>query len=184
MEFRFCPVCGASVTYLQPAGDERERAVCSACQTVHYQNPNLVVGSVAIWQDRVLLCRRAIPPRIGFWTLPAGYLELQETTEEGARREAWEEAQAQVQIRQLLAVYDLPHISQVQIIYLADLLDPDVFPGVESQEVGLFGWNEIPWPDLAFPTVACALRHARRMLLQEALIPERRSRALEFDQLL
>ena len=107
------------------------------------------------------LCRRAINPRRGFWTLPAGYLELNEATSAGAEREAWEEAQARLQIEGLLAIYDIPRISQVQLIYRARLLDDDVAAGIESLEVGLFGWDDIPWDELAFPSVRWALHHER-----------------------
>ncbi len=142
-----------------PEGDDRERMVCPDCGFVDYENPKVVVGSVVRWQDRVLLCRRAIPPRRGFWTLPAGYLEVNETTEEGAAREAREEACAEIEVETVLAVYSIPRISQVQVIYRARLLSPDIAAGPESEEVGLFGWDEIPWDDLAFPSVRWALRH-------------------------
>ncbi|MBI3453930.1 MAG: NUDIX domain-containing protein, partial [Rhodospirillales bacterium] len=122
-----------------------------------------VVGSVARWQGRVLLCRRNIPPRKGFWTLPAGYLEINETTSAGAAREAMEEANARIAIDGLLAVYNIPRISQVQIIYRATLLSPEIAIGPESQEVVLFAWDDIPWPDLAFPSVRWALGHWREV---------------------
>lgn len=158
----FCPTCGAPVALRVPAGEDRERHVCTApgCARVHYVNPRVVVGVVAPHEGRVLLCRRAIEPRTGFWTLPAGFLETGETTAEGARREAWEEARARVEVGPLLALYDLPHIAQVQLFYLARLLEPGaVAPGPESLEVGLFGWDEVPWADLAFPSVHWALRY-------------------------
>ena len=144
-----------------PEGDDRERLVCPDCGFIAYENPKIVVGSVASWQDRVLLCRRAIDPRKGFWTLPAGYLEQNETTEAGALREAWEEARARLTLDGLLAVYNIPRISQVQLIYRARLTDPAVAAGPESAEVGLFDWGEIPWDDLAFPTVRWALTQWR-----------------------
>ncbi len=142
-----------------PEGDDRERMVCPDCGFIDYENPKVVVGSVVLWQDRILLCRRAIPPRTGFWTLPAGYLETNETAAEGAAREAREEACADIEIETVLAVYSIPRISQVQVIYRARLVSPDIAAGPESQEVGLFGWDEIPWDDLAFPSVHWALRH-------------------------
>jgi len=142
-----------------PEGDDRERMVCPDCGFIDYENPKVVVGSVVLWQDRILLCRRAIPPRTGFWTLPAGYLETNETAAEGATREAREEACADIEIETVLAVYSIPRISQVQVIYRARLVSPDIAAGPESQEVGLFGWDEIPWDDLAFPSVHWALRH-------------------------
>jgi len=146
-----------------PEGDDRERMVCPDCGFINYENPKVVVGSVALWQDRILLCRRAIPPRKGLWTLPAGYLEINETTAEGAAREAREEACAEIEIDTVLAVYSIPRISQVQVIYRARLTSPDVTPGPESEEVALFGWEEIPWNDIAFPSVRWALRHYREV---------------------
>lgn len=144
-----------------PPGEDRERLTCPDCGYIAYENPKIVVGSVCLWQERVLLCRRAIDPRHGFWTLPAGYLELNETTEEGAVREAWEEARAQIAIDGLLAVFNVARISQVQLIYRARLLDPAVAAGPESLEVGLFGWDEIPWEALAFPSVRWSLERHR-----------------------
>lgn len=144
-----------------PEGDDRERLTCADCGFIHYENPKIVVGSVAVWDGRILLCRRAIAPRVGFWTLPAGYLELNETTEAGAAREAWEEARARIEIKDMLAVYNIPRISQVQIFYRATLASDDIEPGPESQEVALFDWDEIPWQELAFPSVHWALGHYR-----------------------
>ena len=144
-----------------PEGDDRLRLICPDCGYIVYDNPKIVVGSVASWQDRILLCRRAIEPRKGFWTLPAGYLELNETTEEGARREAWEEARARIELDGLLAVFNITRISQVQLIYRGRLVDPAVSAGPESAEVRLFGWDEVPWPDLAFPSVAWSLERFR-----------------------
>lgn len=142
-----------------PEGDDRERRVCADCGFIDYENPKIVVGAVATWEDRILLCRRAIHPRKGFWTLPAGYMEVNESAAEGAIREAWEEARARLEVEAVLAVYSIPRISQVQIIYRARLIVPDIEPGPESQEVGLFRWNEIPWDDIAFPSVHWALGH-------------------------
>jgi ADP-ribose pyrophosphatase YjhB (NUDIX family) len=143
-----------------PEGDDRERLICPDCGFVQYENPKIVVGSVVRFEDRFLMCRRAIMPRRGFWTLPAGYLELNEAPIDGARREAWEEARARIDIDALLAVYDVPRISQVQLIWRATLASPDISAGPESLEVGLFAWDEIPWDEIAFPTVRWALRHA------------------------
>jgi ADP-ribose pyrophosphatase YjhB (NUDIX family) len=142
-----------------PDGDTHERLICPDCGFINYENPKIVVGSVALWENRILLCRRAIQPREGFWTLPAGYMELNETPDAGARREAWEEARATLEFRGLLAVYSIPRISQVQLIYLADLANADVSAGEESLEVGLFDWHEIPWDEIAFPSVVWALNH-------------------------
>ena len=146
-----------------PPGDDRLRLVCPDCDWVAYENPKVIVGSVVTWEDRILLCRRAIEPRRGFWTLPAGYMELNETTAAGAVREAWEEARARITPEALLAVYDVTRISQVQLIYRARLDDPAIAPGPESLEVGLFRWEEIPWDALAFPTVRWALEAHRRI---------------------
>lgn len=158
---RFCPECGGRAETLVPAGEDRERQVCAACGAVHYENPKVVVGSVCTAGDRLLLCRRAIEPRAGFWTIPAGYLELGETAEEGARREAWEEARAGIEIEGLIAVYSVPRIGQVQLLYAARLLDAGaVSAGPESLEVALVGWDAIPWDELAFPTVGWILRRA------------------------
>lgn len=158
----FDPGRGPSVRGI-PEGDNRERMICAECGFVLYDNPKIVVGSVPRWGDRVLMCRRAIHPRKGFWTLPAGYLELNESTSAGAEREAWEEAQAKIEIEGLLAIYDIPRISQVQLIYRAVLLDAGVAPGPESIEVGLFGWDEIPWGEIAFPSVRWALHQEREV---------------------
>jgi ADP-ribose pyrophosphatase YjhB (NUDIX family) len=157
----FCPTCGSRLTRAVPEGDTRLRHLCPACGTVHYQNPKVVVGSVCTHEGRILLCRRAIEPRREFWTLPAGYLELHETTEECARREAYEEARADIDIRGILAVYNIPRIGQVQVIYRALLRSARVRPGPESLEVGLFLWDEIPWTEIAFPSVRWALDHHR-----------------------
>jgi len=144
-----------------PEGDTRERLVCGDCGFVQYENPKIVVGSVVHVDGKVLMCRRAIEPSRGLWTLPAGYMELGETAIEGARREAWEEARADIAIDALLAVYDIPRIGQVQLIWRATLAAPGFSAGPESLEVALFGWDEIPWEETAFPTVRWALRHAR-----------------------
>jgi ADP-ribose pyrophosphatase YjhB (NUDIX family) len=148
-----------------PEGDDRERNVCTRCGFVDYQNPKIVTGSVATTEDgRVLLCRRAIQPALGFWTLPAGYMELGESVEQSARREAREEAGADLRLDRVLAVYSVPRISQVQIMFRARLLNPDtIAPGPESQELMLTSWEDIPWDELAFPTVAWALRQHREV---------------------
>lgn len=141
-----------------PEGDNRERLVCPSCGHVAYENPKVVVGSVVVHGDRVLLCRRAIPPRQGLWTLPAGFLELGETVEEGAAREALEEAEASIVFDGILAVFTISRIAQVQVIFRARFAGlPQFAPGVESLEVGLFTWPEIPWDRIAFPSVKWAL---------------------------
>jgi ADP-ribose pyrophosphatase YjhB (NUDIX family) len=143
-----------------PDGEDRERSVCTRCGFIDYQNPRVVVGSVATDdQGRILLCKRAIAPRTGWWTLPAGYLEMGEGPLSGARREAHEEAEADLQIDCLLGIYSIVRISQIQLIYRASLLNPkDVRPGPESEEVALVPYEDIPWTDLAFPSVVWALR--------------------------
>lgn len=143
-----------------PSGDSLERDVCERCGFVAYDNPKIVVGSVVRTAGGVMMCRRAIAPRIGFWTLPAGYLEHGETPEEGARREAREEACAEIALRSLLAVYTIRRLSQVQLIYRADLVG-GFAAGEESLEVREFGWDDLPWDTLAFPSVAWALEHER-----------------------
>ena len=154
-----------------PEGDDHERLVCPDCGYIAYENPKVVVGSVCTWDQKILLCRRAIDPRLGFWTLPAGYMELNETSEQGAAREAWEEARADIRIDGLLAVYNIPRISQVQLIYRAHLVTPNVSAGPESEEVGLYDWDDIPWDDLAFPSVRWALNHFREVDGQESFTP-------------
>lgn len=144
-----------------PAGDDRPRQVCGQCGFIAYVNPKIVVGSVVAHEGRFLLCRRAIEPRRGYWTLPAGFLEEGETVEDGARREAREEACAHIGIEGLLAVYSIPRISQVQLMFRAHLKDGGFAAGPESLEVGLFAWDDIPWSELAFPSVAWALTHYR-----------------------
>lgn len=154
-----------------PPGDDHERLVCNACGFVSYENPKIVVGSVVTRGEKILLCKRAIEPRKGFWTLPAGFLELNETPEDGARREAREEAMAEIAIQALLAVYAIPHISQVQLMYLARLVSDDVSAGPESEAVGLYDWDEIPWEELAFPSVHWALNQFREVTGQDAFAP-------------
>jgi len=144
-----------------PEGDNRERSVCAECGHVAYENPKVVVGSVVAAEGRVLMCRRAIEPRKGFWTLPAGYLELGETLQEGAMREAMEEAEAAIAIDGILGVFSIARIGQVQVIFRARFANagPPVFaPGPESEDVWLFSWDDIPWNDIAFPSVRWALR--------------------------
>ena len=156
---RFCSACGAEVSLRIPPSDDRARHVCGSCETVHYQNPKIVVGCLPVWEDRVLLCRRAIAPRLGFWTLPAGFMENSETTLEGARRDTWEEARARTADETLYTLFDLPHISQVYMFFRAQLLGPAFESGPESSEVALFTEAEIPWGELAFPVVSATLEH-------------------------
>jgi len=156
-----------------PVGDNRQRLVCPDCEYVAYENPKVVVGVVATWEDKLLMCKRAIEPRRGFWTLPAGFMELGETPEEGASREAWEEACAKLEIVDLLAVYSLRHISQLQLFYRARLISPDVSAGIESEEVGLFSFDDLPASDLAFPSVHWAIEHFQRVRGAESFVPFR-----------
>lgn len=144
-----------------PEGDNRIRLVCPDCGFIDYKNPKIVVGAVCTWEDRVLLARRAIEPRHGTWTIPAGFMEAEETTAEGAARETLEEACAEVRIESLLGVYEIPWISQVQMLYRASMLSPEHAPGAESLETALVSWEAIPWDDLAFPSVRWALHRAR-----------------------
>jgi ADP-ribose pyrophosphatase YjhB (NUDIX family) len=153
-----------------PPGDDRERLVCLACGFVNYENPKVVVGAVVTFEDKFLLCRRGIEPRRGFWTIPAGYLEQHEDTVAGARREAREEAGAEIKVDALLAVYSIPRISQVQLVYRA-ILEGGFAPGRESLEVSLFAWADIPWRDLAFPSVHWALEHHRQAASASVFAP-------------
>ena len=153
-----------------PQGDERERRVCKHCSFIDYQNPKIVAGSVVTSGDQILLCRRAIDPRKGFWTLPAGFMELGETAEGAAAREAMEEACARIEIDRILSVYSVPRIGQVQIMFRANLASA-IAPGPESLEVALFDWADIPWAELAFPTVVWALTHFAQTRGQEGFAP-------------
>lgn len=144
-----------------PEGDNRLRQTCPDCGYIAYENPKLVVGAVCIWENKILLCKRAIEPRIGYWTIPAGYLELNETFAEGATREVWEEAQTRINITGVLGIYEIPRISQIYVIHSANLTEPRFAPGPESEEVILADWKDIPWDKLAFPSVTWALQHHR-----------------------
>ncbi|MBO9470927.1 NUDIX hydrolase [Endozoicomonas sp. G2_2] len=155
----FCPNCGAPIEYKVPAGDDRKRNVCSETGEIFYENPRNVVGCIVEQDDRILMCRRAIEPRLGFWTLPAGFLELGETIFEGAARETREEAQAEVTDAELFTVIDVTHIGQVHIFYRATLSGNHYGAGQESQFVTLLGEDEIEWSQLAFPTIHRALSH-------------------------
>jgi ADP-ribose pyrophosphatase YjhB (NUDIX family) len=154
----FCSACGSPVSLRNPEGDHFTRYICDACGVVHYQNPKLIVGCVPEHEGRILLCRRAIEPRLGFWTIPAGFMENGETTQEGAARESFEEAQARVEIGSLLAVVHVLHADQVHVMFRASLPEPQFGPAPESLEVGLFAEDEIPWSDIAFRSVDFALR--------------------------
>ena len=154
-----------------PEGDNRERLTCADCGFINYENPKIVVGAVCTWEGKLLLCRRAIDPRSGFWTIPAGYMELNETAEAGAAREAKEEACADIDIDGLIGVYTIPRISQVQLIYRATLKDGVFAAGEETLELDLYDWKDIPWDDLAFPSVKWALDHWREIADDEIWPP-------------
>jgi ADP-ribose pyrophosphatase YjhB (NUDIX family) len=155
----FCSQCGAPVSLEIPPGDNRPRYLCRHCDTIHYQNPKMVVGCLPVWEDQVLLCRRAIEPKYGLWTLPAGFMENGEAVDEGAARETLEEAGARVEVLDLYTLISLPDINQVYLLYRARLLDLDFAPGEESLDVGLFSEADIPWGQIAFRTVEETLRH-------------------------
>ena len=154
----FCSHCGAPVAVRTPEGDTHPRYVCAACGAIHYQNPKVVVGCIPQWQDKVLLCKRAIEPRHGLWTLPAGFLENDETTIQGALRETLEEAGARVELLDLHTLFNLPHVNQVYVMFRGNLLDTDFGPGEESLEVALYEEKDIPWGELAFPVIEQTLR--------------------------
>ncbi|MCW3149972.1 NUDIX hydrolase [Stutzerimonas stutzeri] len=154
---KYCSRCGGPVLSRIPEGDNRARFVCDDCRTVHYQNPRIVAGCLPVWSDQILLCRRAIEPRRGFWTLPAGFMENGETLQEAAARETLEEACARVRELQLYTLFDLPHINQVSLFFRAELVDRAFAPGEESLEVRLFDEASIPWSALAFPTIGRTL---------------------------
>lgn len=155
---QFCRSCGTHVRYFVPQDDNRERASCPACGTVHYENPLAVVGTLPVWMSQVLLCRRNIEPRFGLWTLPGGFLELGETTEQGALRETTEEAGAQIELQGLYTVLNVVHVGQVHLYYRARMLGPHLDPGPETIEAKLFDEQDIPWDELAFETVRTTLR--------------------------
>jgi ADP-ribose pyrophosphatase YjhB (NUDIX family) len=155
----FCSNCGAPVALKVPAGDTLPRYVCDTCKTIHYSNPKMVIGCIPEWEDRVLLCKRAIEPRLGLWTLPAGFMENGETTAEAAMRETLEEANARVELGEMFTVLSVPYVNQVHIFYRSRLLDLDFGPGSESLEVALFGETDVPWQEMAFRTVTTTLQH-------------------------
>ncbi|MDR1229638.1 MAG: NUDIX hydrolase [Azoarcus sp.] len=156
---KYCSTCGAPVTLCIPSGDTRQRHVCVNCGAIHYQNPKLVVGAIPVWENKILLCRRAIEPRRRKWTLPAGFMENHETAAEAAIRETLEETCANVGLDEMFTFIDLPCIDQVHIFYRARLLDANFRPGDESLETVLFDEDGIPWDDIAFRSTALTLRH-------------------------
>jgi ADP-ribose pyrophosphatase YjhB (NUDIX family) len=154
----FCSQCGSPVTSRIPPGDDRARHVCDSCGTIFYSNPKIVAGCIPQWKEQLLLCRRAIEPRSGLWTLPAGFMENGESTDQAAARETLEEANARVEMGKLFAYLNIPALNQVYVIFLARLLDLDFSAGAESLEVRLFHEHEIPWEEIAFPSIERALR--------------------------
>lgn len=155
---KYCSNCGAQLDYRVPEFDDRERHCCSSCDHIHYINPKVIVGCLPIWEDKILMCKRGIEPRRGFWTLPGGFMEVDETTEQGAIRETWEEARSRVEITHLHGVYNIPRINQVYFFYIAKMLSPDFETTLESTEIKLCGKDEIPWEHLAFKVVDLALK--------------------------
>lgn len=151
---KFCTQCGGTLALRIPDGDDRERHVCTMCGHIHYVNPRIIVGCVPMHEDSILLCRRAIEPRYGFWTLPAGFMENGETTAEGAARETWEEAQARATDMVLYRVFDVPQIHQVYVFYRCGIEHGTFGAGAESLDVKLFKAADIPWKELAFPVVS------------------------------
>ncbi len=155
----FCSHCGSDeLTWIVPPGDNRPRHVCPKCDSIFYDNPKIVAGCIPHWEDKVLLCRRAIEPRHGYWTLPAGFMENAETTLEAAIRETLEEANARVDVHDLYTVFNIPHTNQVYMMFRGQLRDLDFSPGEESLECGLYAEHEIPWDELAFPTIVHTLK--------------------------
>ncbi len=154
----YCSHCGAAVTQKVPSGDNRPRFVCTECDTVHYQNPRIIAGCIAEHDNKILLCKRAIEPRYGLWTLPAGFMENQETTVEAAARESYEEAHARISDMQLYCTYSIPHISQVYMMYRGTLVDGFSQAGEESLQTDLFDEADIPWAELAFPVISESLK--------------------------
>ena len=156
--YKFCAHCGAPVIHKIPDGDNRKRYVCTHCDAIFYENPKIVAGCLLSWEGKVLMCKRATNPRKGFWTLPAGFLENHETVEEGARRETVEEAHAQASTLRLFMMCNLPHISQLYMIYEGKLIDGQYKPGPESEEVSLFLPEQIPWDNIAFTVIEDTLK--------------------------
>lgn len=154
----FCSACGSRLVHRVPAGDSLPRGVCDACGSIHYRNPRLVVGALPEWEGRILLCRRAIEPRHGKWTLPAGFMENGESVAAAASRETMEEAGARIELGPMFSMISVPYINQVHVIYRARLLDLEFAPGEETLELDLFREEDIPWKEIAFRTIAISLR--------------------------
>lgn len=155
---KFCSHCGHPVERRTPPGDHLPRYVCPQCERIHYQNPKVIAGCIPAWGNKVILCRRAIEPRLGYWTFPAGYLELGETSAEGAAREALEETAVEVEVGDLLAVINVPHISQIYMVHYGQARSIDHHATLESSETALVSEAEIPWKQIAFPTIYLGLK--------------------------
>ena len=156
---KFCSDCGNPLERKIPPGDHLPRYLCAACGTIHYRNPKVIVGCIPEWEDgRILMCKRAIEPRLGKWTFPAGFLELAETSGQGAAREAQEESQALIEIGELFVVINVPYVSQLYLIHRARMTAPHFGPTTESSEVVLMREDEIPWDQIAFPTIWHSLK--------------------------
>jgi ADP-ribose pyrophosphatase YjhB (NUDIX family) len=185
---KFCPSCASEMIFSVPPGDERQRLVCSSesCGRVVYNNPKVTVATVVMTANRktILLAKRAIDPALGKWNIPGGFLEKEETLEEGVKRETWEEARASIHVLDLLGIYTIMAASQVQLVYLSILLDNEVSPGPESEEVRLFTWADVPWDDIAFTThkwaLLAALNHISIGDISSPLVPERRVKPLDY----
>jgi len=156
---RFCSQCATPITRRIPPGDNRVRDLCESCGAIHYQNPRVVVGTIPVWENKILLCLRAIEPRARTWTLPAGFLELSETTSDGALRETREEAGVEVELGSLYTVIDVPNVDQIHVYFLAKAKNGDLNPGPESLDAKYYALDEIPWENLSFRSVSTSLKH-------------------------
>ena len=165
-----------------PPGDDRPRLVCGDCGFVNYVNPKVVVGAVVTWNNKFLMVKRAIEPRRGYWTIPAGFLEVGETVEAGAVRETWEEARARITIDALLGVYSITRIAQVYLVFRAHMLAEAFAPGPESEDAALFEWDDIPWNELAFPSVHWALEHHKDALGEAVVVPSREPPSIHWER--
>lgn len=155
---KYCANCGHQITLLVPKGDDRERHCCGDCGSIHYINPRIIVGCLPIWDDKIMICRRGIEPQLGYWTLPAGFMELGETTEQGAIRETFEETRAEVEIEHLHGIYNIPQIDQVYFLYRAKMTSAKFEITPESTEIKLVSPQQIPWDELAFEVMKTALK--------------------------
>ena len=158
MIMKYCSQCGSSLIQTIPEGDNMSRHVCEHCNMIHYQNPKIIAGTIPEWDNKILLCKRAIEPRHGLWTLPAGFMENSETTIQGALRESMEEANAELTRMTLFCVFSIPHISQVYMMYRGELINGQASPGSESLELDLFSEENIPWDEIAFPVITETLK--------------------------